>query len=719
MADTGEPGEARVGGPAGLADGTARSPGQKLFLPLRPGSGKEGRRPCRGPHPLAARRGPPSPVPRALAVRAGDAVGLGRLRHADGIWGMPADGGAGTGGHHGGWCGDEGPEGHPRLAAFRALLGSGVLRPHVRPSSPGTRRDAPRHQPLVGTLCPLVVGVRRRRPAAPRGGGGEAVRTRTCRHTHEPHRTRRTHIPQPHITPVHASPLPHTHTHTPAFAKTHSEALFGDPVWDRCDGDQGYPSAFLLRRGTIFTPARGGPDSAVQRRGKAAERQTRLWRGHQPPLLSQRPPRVRCGCAETPLVTRLVAAVFAPRPRRPIPSVPHFSFSDRDSGRAHEQGEEEREQPTARRAGSRRGAPDAWALGSRPQPRQRLHGPSAEDPSACPVLRPRSGLFPPASRAARRRSPPHPAARDPSFRPRPPPLFHQPATLFSRTRAGRHPACPFQPKGRFLGTFRPPAARWRRFCSPRPRWECDTGHGAGLTPPNLAEARQGPGPPAELSPARPRPRRTRLSRDSKSPSRRLRASLRQRGCGRRGCAPRRASFPLCQARPCCEGLKARRVGAGADRREGLREAQVTQPPRRGGGGTPGGSSARTESGAVRQGLRSSSCEERGRKTQPDQRRTGTRATGAFLPRGAHWQRNPLKDTEGLRQVPGTARQPRLPQPPLLTRSRSRGAATPVGGQPVPAAAARGLRHGCPTRARHFRRPADISGRISAFAPFRR
>lgn len=194
-----------MGGPAGLADGAARSPGQEAFLPLRPGPGKEGRRPCRGPHPLAARRGPP-PLPRALAVRAGDAAGRGSLRHADGIGGTPADGGAGTGGHHaGGGCAEtRDPRAIPGWPPSGPCWAPGF--PALKSGAPGTRRDAPRHQTLVGTLCPLVVGVRRRRPAAPRGGG-EAARTRRCRRTTNHHRT-----------PVHASPPPHTHTH--AFANS-------------------------------------------------------------------------------------------------------------------------------------------------------------------------------------------------------------------------------------------------------------------------------------------------------------------------------------------------------------------------------------------------------------------------------------------------------------------------------------------------------------------
>lgn len=60
MADTGGAGggvgkrRALAGGIAGLADTAVPSPGQEVFLPLRPGSGKAERRPSSGPHPLPA-----------------------------------------------------------------------------------------------------------------------------------------------------------------------------------------------------------------------------------------------------------------------------------------------------------------------------------------------------------------------------------------------------------------------------------------------------------------------------------------------------------------------------------------------------------------------------------------------------------------------------------------------------------------------------------------
>lgn len=207
-----------------------------------------------------------------------------------------------------------------------------------------------------------------------------------------------------------------------------------------CGADRGYPSASLLRR--------GGPHSAVSavrrlqpgKRGGGDARQRCLRRGNRTPLLSAatargagaRRPRSSPGSSRPALRPGPPRLPAAPQTRLRPSLYVFLRVRQRAGGRASR----------GRRGGSSRRGLRTPGPRSRPQPRQRLHGPSATDPSAVLSLRPRPGLFPPASRAARRRSPPHRAARDPSFRPRP-------------------PACPFQPRGRFPGTSRPPAARWR------------------------------------------------------------------------------------------------------------------------------------------------------------------------------------------------------------------------------------------------------------------
>lgn len=345
-----------------------------------------------------------------------------------------------------------------------------------------------------------------------------------------------------------------------------------------------------MRRGpglpVCFPAPTGRPAQRSQRREKAAARQTRRWRRSErkPNPASLSGHRARCGCAKTPLVPRLVAAGSAPRPA-PSPSVTFFLRARQRAGGRASRG---------RRGGSSRRGLRTPGPRSRPQPRQRLHGPSATDPSAVLSLRPRPGLFPPANRAARRRSPPHRAARAPSFRPRP-----------------RPPACPFQPRGRFPGTSRPPAARWRP-------WVPAVGRAGSATPaaargsPHRTRRRHVRAPDPGGALARTPPTHTPfpgLLGVASSPSLRATKGLRRPALRCSGSLPARPSAPALR------GSEARRVGAAADGREGLRERQGAPPPRRGGGGAPGGSLARTARGAVPPCRRSSSCEERGRTTK--------------------------------------------------------------------------------------------------------
>lgn len=109
------------------------------------------------------------------------------------------------------------------------------------------------------------------------------------------------------------------------------------------------------------------------------------------------------------------------------------------------------------------------------------------------------------------------------------------------------------------------------------------------------------------------------------------------------------------------------------------------------------------------------------------RRPGTRDIGGLSPpvspvvnwqskRTEKQQRKPTGPGHGSAARSSSADPAKALPPSRRSDPRRKSAA---GRRPFLAEAARGLRHGCRSRSRHFRRAADISGRISAFAPFRR
>lgn len=212
-----------MGGTAGLADGAARSPGQEVFLPLRPGSGKEGRRPCRGPHPPGRPPLPPGRLgtSRSLAGRAGAAVGKGEPRPAP----RSTDGGAsGTraqsggcrlkagpapGAHHneGLSQGTPGPLKCGRLRGTSGLRGSQRSGPAQLPGNAAGRPGAP-----AACGVGLPPGGRREKevscsPTGPKTGTHMYTHGHTT-HIHTPYTPRTTYRYHIHTTP-------HTyHTHT-------------------------------------------------------------------------------------------------------------------------------------------------------------------------------------------------------------------------------------------------------------------------------------------------------------------------------------------------------------------------------------------------------------------------------------------------------------------------------------------------------------------------
>lgn len=358
-----------------------------------------------------------------------------------------------------------------------------------------------------------------------------------------------------------------------------------------------------------------------------------------------------------------------------------------------------------------------------------------------------------------------PAAGAGSFRPR----LSSPQALPSGLEGlspGPSPVGPpsfrIQPQWRFLGGLPGPsgaccdrslpvlatncAPRFPAPCSAMPHWRGLKPAAAGVLPaPRGAEASQGAGP-LRASSSRP-------LTGAHTPFRRFQDAIREP-----------PSMPLTtkghtlsaasERRCCCFGLPLARSSSSARRcREGshARGHCWRRPARRAAGtsrGPAGSGGPGTALGVPSQRPRDAALPTAGATSVSDvtvvrgerrdrhdgtqrrpypRRRPGTRDIGGLSPPVSplvNWQSKRTEKQQRKPRGPGHGSAARSsPADPAKALPPSRRSdprrKSSAGRRPFLAEAARGLRHGCRSRSRHFRRAADISGRISAFAPFRR